>query len=103
MEELGALVEQFTFPLAVRSSSLLEDSLHQILAGAYATVMLPNTQDDPLIRLRYLADAIKTVYASTSVTSTVTPARRLFRYSLMKVLRRMVRSHALMCVPFLKR
>ncbi|MEJ2085159.1 MAG: PEP/pyruvate-binding domain-containing protein [Acidobacteriota bacterium] len=52
-------------PLAVRSSSLLEDSLHQPLAGIYTTVMIPNQSREPEDRLAELCNAIKLVYAST--------------------------------------
>ena len=52
-------------PLAVRSSSLLEDSMHQPLAGIYTTVMIPNQSRDPEHRLAELCNAIKLVYAST--------------------------------------
>jgi hypothetical protein len=52
-------------PLAIRSSSLLEDSMHQPLAGIYTTVMIPNQSRDPEQRLAELCTAIKLVYAST--------------------------------------
>lgn len=52
-------------PLAVRSSSMLEDSLHQPFAGIYTTLMIPNNAPDPHTRLRQLCAAIKLVYAST--------------------------------------
>ncbi|MCK5024283.1 MAG: hypothetical protein KAR56_01550 [Thermoplasmata archaeon] len=51
-------------PLAVRSSSLLEDSHNQPFAGIYATFMLPNNCVDDEIRVEQLCDAIKLVYAS---------------------------------------
>ncbi len=51
-------------PLAVRSSSLLEDSHNQPFAGIYSTFMLPNNCADAEIRLEQLCDAIKLVYAS---------------------------------------
>jgi CheY-like chemotaxis protein len=51
-------------PLAVRSSSLLEDSQGQPFAGVYDTVMLSNNHENPEIRLRRLVIAIKKVYAS---------------------------------------
>ena len=51
-------------PLAVRSSSLLEDSLGQPFAGVYDTIMLPNIHENPEVRLRRLLRAIKLVYAS---------------------------------------
>lgn len=52
-------------PLAVRSSSLLEDSQNQPFAGVYATYMLPNNAADDGLRLDHLCRAIKLVYAST--------------------------------------
>ena len=51
-------------PLAIRSSSLLEDSQGQPFAGVYETVMLPNNHSNPEIRLKQLIVAIKLVYAS---------------------------------------
>ena len=53
------------YPLAVRSSSLLEDSQFQPFAGVYATYMLANNHPDLKVRLDQLCDAIKLVYAST--------------------------------------
>ena len=50
-------------PIAVRSSSLLEDSHYQPFAGIYATYMIPYSEDK-YERLRMLSDAIKGVYAS---------------------------------------
>ncbi len=64
-EDLRAIVLRNTQPLAVRSSSLLEDTLYQPFAGIYATVMLPNGNEDPYIRYKELEQAIKYVYAST--------------------------------------
>ncbi len=52
-------------PLAIRSSSLLEDALYQPFAGIYATKMLPNNQQDISSRFQHLTDAIKLVFAST--------------------------------------
>src|SRR5208283_4413600 len=52
-------------PLAVRSSSLLEDSYRQPMAGIYATYMLANNHPDDSVRLARLARVIKLVYAST--------------------------------------
>lgn len=51
-------------PLAIRSSSLLEDSQGQPFAGVYDTLMLPNNHDNSEIRLSRLVNAIKQVYAS---------------------------------------
>ena len=50
-------------PLAVRSSSLLEDSHYQPFAGIYSTYMIPYTEDTDQ-RMRMLTDAVKAVYAS---------------------------------------
>ena len=52
-------------PLAVRSSSILEDSLYQPFAGVYATIMLPNSHPSLDVRLAQLHEALKVVYAST--------------------------------------
>jgi hypothetical protein len=64
-DDLKTFVEQVKYPLAVRSSSLLEDSQHQPFAGVYETYMLSNNHPDPKLRLQHLCDAIKLVYAST--------------------------------------
>ena len=64
-DDLKTFVEQVEYPLAVRSSSLLEDSQHQPFAGVYETYMLSNNHPDPKQRLQHLCDAIKLVYAST--------------------------------------
>ena len=58
------MVERLSAPLAVRSSSLLEDSLQSGLAGLFETVMVPNVDPDPRRRLRELGGAVKRVYAS---------------------------------------
>ncbi len=63
--DLWELVRQVHAPLAVRSSSLLEDALKHPFAGVYATKMIPNNQLDPETRFRKLVEAIKFVYAST--------------------------------------
>lgn len=63
--DLRALIEQVHSPLAIRSSSLLEDSTFEPFAGVYATKMIPNNQFDPDVRFRKLVEAIKFVYAST--------------------------------------
>ena len=63
--DLRALVEQVRSPLAVRSSSLLEDALAHPFAGVYATKMIPNDEPDADSRFRRLTEAIKLVYAST--------------------------------------
>ncbi len=63
--DLRALTMQVKTPLAVRSSSLLEDALEHPFAGVYSTKMIPNNQLDPDSRFRRLVEAIKFVYAST--------------------------------------
>jgi len=63
--DLRSFLELVTYPLAVRSSSLLEDSLYQPFAGLYSTYMIPNNHPDLDIRVRQLCAAIKLVYAST--------------------------------------
>ena len=68
VQHLGALreiVREAGKPLAVRSSSLLEDALEHPFAGVYATKMTPNNQTSPDERFRRLQEAIKFVYAST--------------------------------------
>ncbi|MFH0944153.1 MAG: PEP/pyruvate-binding domain-containing protein [Planctomycetota bacterium] len=63
--DLRAVVERVHSPLAVRSSSLLEDAMFRPFAGVYETKMTPNNQPDPATRFRRLLEAIKYVYAST--------------------------------------
>jgi len=64
LPELTALLKAATYPLAVRSSSLLEDSLDRPFAGIYSTFMIPNNHPSLETRLGQLCDAIKFVYAS---------------------------------------
>ncbi|MEK7670816.1 MAG: PEP/pyruvate-binding domain-containing protein, partial [Bacteroidota bacterium] len=63
--ELAAFLDIIRTPLAVRSSSLLEDSQYHPFAGVYETYMLPNNHSNPLVRLNDLLNSIKRVYAST--------------------------------------
>lgn len=63
--ELAAFLDIVHTPLAVRSSSLLEDSQYSPFAGVYQTYMLPNNHPNPLVRLNDLLNSIKRVYAST--------------------------------------
>ena len=63
--DLRALAAQAKTPLAVRSSSLLEDATHEPFAGIYATKMVPNNQPEPDVRFKKLLEAVKLVYAST--------------------------------------
>lgn len=62
---LKKLIATAAHPLAVRSSSLLEDSQSRPYAGIYKTFMLPNNQNDPETRLNELIQAVKLVWAST--------------------------------------
>lgn len=63
-EDLEVIVKSFQKPIAVRSSSKLEDSHYQPFAGIYSTYMVPVFHDNPGLSKKYLADAIKCVYAS---------------------------------------
>ncbi len=62
---LEAFLDRVEYPLAVRSSSLLEDSPANPFAGIYSTYMLPNNDPDPRVRLEQLVSAVKLVFAST--------------------------------------
>ena len=64
-EDLKSFLAEVTHPLAVRSSSLLEDSQYQPFTGVYETFMLGNQQADLDQRLVALSEAIRRVYAST--------------------------------------
>ncbi len=63
-KKLRVFLRKITKPLAVRSSSLFEDSLSQPFSGIFGTYLLPNNNPDPEIRLKHLSDAIKLVFAS---------------------------------------
>ncbi|HEX7573454.1 MAG TPA: PEP/pyruvate-binding domain-containing protein, partial [Bacteroidota bacterium] len=63
--KLREFLEIMHEPLAVRSSSLLEDSQYQPFAGVYQTFMIPNNDPDPEVRLTELLLSIKLVFAST--------------------------------------
>ena len=63
IEDLMAFFDVVKSPIAVRSSSLLEDSHYQPFAGIYSTYMVPKLEDK-YDMLRTLSDAIKAVYAS---------------------------------------
>ena len=65
LQALEVFLEAARYPLAVRSSSLLEDSQFRPLAGVYETVLLANDGDDLAARVRALSEAIRRVYAST--------------------------------------
>ena len=61
--ELKTYLKTVTSPLAIRSSSKLEDSNYQPFAGVYSTYMIPLTENKDQM-LRMLDKAIKSVYAS---------------------------------------
>jgi CheY-like chemotaxis protein len=63
-DKLAVYLKHADYPLAVRSSSLFEDSRSQPFSGIYETYFLPNNDRDPGVRLRHLEEAIKLVYAS---------------------------------------
>ena len=63
--DLATIVESLTVPIAVRSSSLLEDSHNQPFAGIYKTYMLSNRNKSLSVRQNELCNAVKAVYAST--------------------------------------
>lgn len=63
LADLEAFIEVVKAPLAIRSSSLLEDSHYQPFAGIYSTYMIPY-DEDKYCRLEMLSNAIKSVYAS---------------------------------------
>ena len=63
--DLDLFISEADYPLAVRSSSLLEDAQFQPFAGIYKTYMIPNNHPDMSQRLELLINAVKLVYAST--------------------------------------
>lgn len=68
MESLRAFIHHVKKPIAVRSSSKLEDSYFQPFAGIYSTYMIPHTENEDQ-ELRLLSKAIKSVYASVYFAS----------------------------------
>ena len=71
VDELRAFVDTTRSPLAVRSSSKLEDSSYQPFAGVYSTYMIPLVENKNQM-LRMLGKAIKSVYASVFYTGSRT-------------------------------
>ena len=65
---LRVFIREVDKPLAVRSSSKLEDSYYQPFAGVYSTYMIPRTENEDQ-QLRLLGNAIKSVYASVYYAS----------------------------------
>ena len=68
VEALRAFIRVVHTPLAVRSSSKLEDSYYQPFAGVYSTYMIPSVENEDQ-QLRLLSKAIKSVYASVYYAS----------------------------------
>jgi len=62
---LGTFLQEVEFPLAVRSSSMLEDTQYHPFTGVYETFMLTNRHEDFAVRMAELTEAIQRVYAST--------------------------------------
>lgn len=63
-EDLYRFISCISNPIAIRSSSLLEDSHYQPFAGIYSTYMLPNIKFNERVMIDKLSEAIKSVYAS---------------------------------------
>jgi len=63
-KKLKAMLKVIDHPIAIRSSSLFEDSTMQPFSGVYETYLLPNNHPDFRVRLRQAFNAIKLVYAS---------------------------------------
>lgn len=74
-ENLRVLTQYIKCPLAVRSSSILEDSRVLPFAGIYKTYVVPNSHQDTETRLKQLSDAVKLVYASVFYASPVQYAK----------------------------
>lgn len=74
-ENLRILTQYIKFPLAVRSSSILEDSRILPFAGIYNTYVVPNVHEDPEVRFKQLSDAVKLVYASVFYAAPVQYAK----------------------------
>ncbi|MBN2683070.1 MAG: pyruvate, phosphate dikinase [Bacteroidales bacterium] len=64
VKKLKVFLKLIDKPLAIRSSSLFEDSLMQPFSGIFETYLLPNNHPDIEVRLQQVMDAIKLVYAS---------------------------------------
>ncbi len=63
-QDLYAFISVVNGPIAIRSSSKLEDSHYQPFAGIYSTYMIPVVESDHALTIRMLTNAIKSVYAS---------------------------------------
>ena len=78
VEDLRVFIRNVKNPIAVRSSSKLEDSYYQPFAGIYSTYMIPRVEDDEEC-LHMLVQAIKSVYASVFYASSRT-GKQTFKY-----------------------
>jgi hypothetical protein len=74
---LERIIELCDFPLAVRSSSVLEDHITNPFAGVFRTFIIPNSHPEPQKRLCQLIEAVKLVYSSMFLKSA-----RVYRESL---------------------
>ena len=63
-KKLKIFLKHINKPVAVRSSSLFEDSMNQPFSGIFGTYLLPNNHPDFEVRLRQLSDAVKLVFSS---------------------------------------
>jgi CheY-like chemotaxis protein len=72
LQDLHAYLSAIKNPIAIRSSSKLEDSHYQPFAGIYSTYMIPRNPGDAALTLKPLCDAIKAVYASVFYRSSKT-------------------------------
>jgi len=66
---LQSIIAKTDFPLAVRSSSVLEDSISNPFAGVFRTYLIPNSHANAEIRLQQMIQAIKLVYSSMYLRS----------------------------------
>ena len=69
VKKLRIFIHEITYPIAVRSSGLLEDSQSQPFAGIYKTFLLPNIHTNENVRLKQLCQAIKLVFSSVYLES----------------------------------
>lgn len=77
--DLRSLAREVHAPLAIRSSSLLEDALAHPFAGVYGTKMIPNVAPSADVRFARMAEAIKFIWASTFFRAPKAYARSICR------------------------
>ncbi|MDQ1297372.1 MAG: hypothetical protein QG611_1354, partial [Bacteroidota bacterium] len=63
-KEFRILLKHIEKPIAVRSSSLFEDSMSQPFSGIFGTYLLPNNHPEFEVRLKQLCEAVKLVFSS---------------------------------------